>query len=46
VDDLDEVEKKVKASGFVAYNHGDYEPGKRFYFDLEEGIEIEVVSYQ
>jgi catechol 2,3-dioxygenase-like lactoylglutathione lyase family enzyme len=46
VDDLDEVEQKVKDSGFVAYNHGDYEPGKRFYFDLEEGIEIEVVSYQ
>ena len=46
VDDLDAAEQKIKASGFVTYNHGDYEPGKRFYFDLEEGIEIEVVSYQ
>jgi predicted enzyme related to lactoylglutathione lyase len=46
VDDLDTVEQKVKASGFVTYNHGDYEPGRRFYFDLEDKIEIEVVSYQ
>ncbi|MFT4811430.1 MAG: hypothetical protein ACI9LX_004807 [Paraglaciecola sp.] len=30
----------------MPYNHGDYEPGRRFYFNLEEGIEIEVVSYQ
>jgi hypothetical protein len=50
VDDLDRLEQKVKASGLVTYNHGDYEPGRRFYFDLdlglEEKIEIEVVSYQ
>jgi hypothetical protein len=46
VEDLDAVEQKVKARGFMTYNHGNYEPGKRFYFDLEEGIEIEVVCYQ
>jgi len=46
VDDLDKTEQKIKESGFDTFNHGDYEPGKRFYFDLEDGIEIEVVSYQ
>ncbi len=45
VDNLDEVEKRVKSSGFQTYNHGDYEPGRRFYFDDSEGIEFEVVQY-
>jgi uncharacterized protein YycO len=45
VDDLDAIESKVKQAGFDTYNHGDYEPGRRFYFDLEEHIEMEVVSY-
>ena len=45
VGDLDAVEAKVKALGYVAYNHADYEPGRRFYFDDENGIEFEVVSY-
>lgn len=45
VDNLDEVEKKVFALGFNTYNHGDYEPGRRFYFMLGEGLEAEVVSY-
>lgn len=45
VGDLDPVEAKVKALGYVAYNHADYEPGRRFYFDDENGIEFEVVSY-
>jgi hypothetical protein len=40
------IEQKVKSNGFTPYNYADYEPGRRFYFDLEEGIEIEVVSYQ
>ena len=46
VDDLDHAEQRIKAYGFVTYNHGDYEPGRRFYFELEEGVEIEVLSYQ
>ena len=35
----------VKDAGFEPHSHGDYEPGKRFYFDDENGIEFEVVSY-
>lgn len=45
VDDIDAIEKKVAAAGFVPHNHGDYEPGLRFYFDGPDGIEYEVVSY-
>lgn len=45
VDDIDAVEKKVAAAGYHPHNHGDYEPGRRFYFDGPDGIEYEVVSY-
>ena len=45
VEDLEAVEARVKALGYVPYNHDDYEPGRRFYFDDENGIEFEVVSY-
>ncbi len=45
VDDLDAVEAKVKALGFKAHSHADYEPGRRFYFHDSDGVEIEVVSY-
>lgn len=45
VDDMSKVEARVKAAGYVPHNHGDYEPGQRFYFDGPEGIEFEVVSY-
>ncbi len=45
VDDLDAVEAKVAAAGLVPFNHGDYEPGRRFYFLDPDGIEYEVVSY-
>jgi len=45
VEDLDAVEEKIKAAGFPTRNHADYEPGRRFYFDDPNGIEIEVVSY-
>ena len=45
VDDLDAVEERVKAEGLVPMNHGDYEPGRRFYFDDHDGVEWEVVSY-
>jgi len=37
VDDLDGTESKVKAAGFDTYSHGDYEPGRRFYFDDKPG---------
>ena len=45
VDDLDEIEKRVKAEGFTTGNHADYEPGRRFYFHDNDSIEIEVVQY-
>ena len=45
VDDLDAVEAKVAAMGYKPHLHGDYEPGRRFYFDNADGIEIEVISY-
>lgn len=45
VDDLDNVEAKVKARGFETHSHADYEPGRRFYFNEENGVEIEVVQY-
>ncbi|GAC26474.1 MAG: VOC family protein [Alteromonadaceae bacterium] len=45
VNELDTVEKCVTTLGFKTFNHGDYEPGRRFYFMLSESIEAEVVSY-
>jgi catechol 2,3-dioxygenase-like lactoylglutathione lyase family enzyme len=45
VDDLDAVEAKVVAAGLEPFNHGDYYPGRRFYFFDWNGIEWEVVSY-
>ncbi|WP_417592488.1 VOC family protein [Parasphingorhabdus sp.] len=45
VDDLDAVEAKVVAAGLEPFNHGDYEPGRRFYFFDWNGIEWELVSY-
>ena len=45
VDDLDETEERVKAAGFTTSNHGDYEPGRRFYFHDHDNVEYEVVNY-
>lgn len=45
VDDIDKTEARVKAAGFEPHSHADYEPGRRFYFDDQDGIEWEVVSY-
>ncbi len=45
VDDLDAVEDKVVKAGYKPHSHADYEPGRRFYFDDDDGIEFEVVSY-
>jgi catechol 2,3-dioxygenase-like lactoylglutathione lyase family enzyme len=45
VDDLDAVEAKVAAAGLRPFNHGDYAPGRRFYFLDPDGIEYEVLSY-
>ena len=45
VEDIDETERRVKAEGFTPVNHADYEPGRRFYFHDQDGLEIEVVQY-
>ena len=45
VDDLDAMERRVLAAGYKPHLHADYEPGRRFYFDTEDGIEFEIVSY-
>ena len=45
VDDLDEAERTVIAAGLVPFSHGDYDPGRRFYFFDWNGIEFEMVSY-
>ena len=46
VADLEAVEKRVLQEGLTPFAHGDYEPGRRFYFLDPDGIEYEVVSYQ
>jgi catechol 2,3-dioxygenase-like lactoylglutathione lyase family enzyme len=45
VEDLDAMEARVRAEGLEPHSHADYEPGRRFYFDDPDGIEIEVISY-
>jgi catechol 2,3-dioxygenase-like lactoylglutathione lyase family enzyme len=45
VDDLDAIEAKVIEAGLTPFSHGDYDPGRRFYFFDPDGIEFEVVSY-
>ena len=45
VDDLDAMAEKVVAKGFSMGQHYDYEPGRRFYFDDDNGVEFEVVQY-
>ena len=45
VADLDAAERVVIAAGLEPFNHGDYPPGRRFYFFDWDGIEFEVVSY-
>jgi catechol 2,3-dioxygenase-like lactoylglutathione lyase family enzyme len=45
VDDLDATEAKVIEAGLTPFSHGDYEPGRRFYFLDPDGIEYEIISY-
>lgn len=45
VDDLNETERRVIEAGYETYSHANYEPGQRFYFHDEQGLEIEVVMY-
>ena len=46
VEDLDAIEARVVAAGLTPFSHGDYEPGRRFYFLDPDGLEYEVVSYR
>ena len=45
VADLDAVEARVKAEGLTPRSHASYEPGRRFYFFDNDGVDYEVVSY-
>jgi len=45
VDDLEATEAKVIEAGLEPFSHGDYEPGRRFYFFDPDGIEYEIISY-
>lgn len=45
VDDLEHTESRVVKAGFKPHSHANYEPGKRFYFHGNDGLEFEVVSY-
>ena len=46
VDDLGAAERRVAEAGLEPFGHGDYEPGRRFYFFDPDGTEYEVVSYR
>jgi catechol 2,3-dioxygenase-like lactoylglutathione lyase family enzyme len=45
VDDLEAAERRVYDAGLLPFNHGNYEPGRRFYFLDPDGIEFELISY-
>ncbi len=45
VNDLDAVHARVVEAGYTPHGHEDYEPGRRFYFYIEGGLEFEMVSY-
>lgn len=44
VQDIYKLERKVKEEGYEPINHADYDPGKRFYFLIDE-LEIEIIDY-
>jgi len=45
VENLDVAEQAVLEAGYHTGSHADYEPGRRFYFEDDDGLEIEVISY-
>ena len=45
VSDFEETEARIKDYGFETYSHQVYDPGRRFYFRDDDGIEYEVLSY-
>jgi len=45
VEDLKQAEQTVVQADLTPFSHADYEPGRRFYFLLNDNLEVEVVSY-
>lgn len=45
-DELDAVEQRVRDAGLEPYNFMTYDPGRRFYFNDNDNIEFEVVTYE
>ncbi len=45
VDDIEKIERRVIEMGYKPHSHGDYEPGRHFYFHDEDNIDFEIVSY-
>ncbi len=45
VDDLEEIDRRVRAEGIETFSHDETEPGRRFYFLDSDGICYEVASY-
>lgn len=43
---LDPFVEKVRNLGYTPHHFGEYDPGRRFYFHDENGIEYEIVSYR
>jgi len=46
VEDLDAAISLAKRAGLEPFDFGEYEPGRRFYFMLEDTLEIEIISYK
>lgn len=46
VEDLGEIEKKVREIGLKPFSFQEYPPGRRFYFFDDNGIEFEIISYK
>ncbi len=45
VQDLTTAEQRVIAAGYQPHSHANYSPGNRFYFNEDDGLEIEIISY-
>ena len=45
VNDLVETYKTAESLSLKPFNYAEYEPGRRFYVFIEDGLEVEIVSY-
>lgn len=45
VDDLEEKRRRLEKLGAEVHLEGDYEPGRRLYFNDPNGVEVELVEY-